>query len=86
MICVSGGFLNHKTKVCIWVQYVELASTTDLGSSVSADERNLIKLGMHFQAKFTNFERPLQFCGVLGACVNYTSSISSASSLLSSSK
>lgn len=79
-------FLNHKTKVCIWVQSVGLASITDLGNSVSADERNLIKLGMHFQAKFTNFERPLQFYCVLGPCVNDRSSISSASSLLSTPK
>lgn len=48
----------------------------------AADERNLIKLGMHFQAELPNFERPQQFYFVLGPCVKYRSSISSASSLL----
>lgn len=85
--CVSvEDFFNHKTKVSIWVQSVGLASITHLGSSVSADERKLIKLGMHFQAKFTNFERPLRFYFVFRPCVNYRSSISSASSLLTTPK
>lgn len=79
-------FFNHKTKVCNWVQSVGYASTIDLESSVSADERNLIKLGMHFQAKFTNFERLLRFYFVLGPCVNYRPSISSVSSLLTTPK
>lgn len=48
----------------------------------AADERNLIKLGMHFQAKLPNFEGPQRFYFVLGPCVKYRSSISSASSLL----
>ena len=48
----------------------------------AADERNLIKLGMHFQAKLPNFEGPQRFYFVLGPCVKYRSSISSVSSLL----
>lgn len=47
-----------------------------------ANERNLINLGMHFQAKLPNSERPQWFYFVLGPCVKYRSSISSASSLL----
>lgn len=47
-----------------------------------ADERNLIKLGMHFQAKLLNSEGPQPFYFVLGPCVKNRSSISRASSLL----
>lgn len=48
----------------------------------TADERNLINLGMHFQAKLPNFEGPQWLYFVLGTCVKYRYSISSTSSLL----
>ena len=77
-------FFNLKTKVCIWVHCWACKCTISSKFFLldAADERNLINLGMHFQANLPNFEGPQWFYFVLGPCVKYRSSISSTSSLL----